>query len=132
MVKMHKDIRSIAELVEVFAVSVLNYSEFILKDSRKANRHYDDFIKAMKRIAAHGEEGLTALANLLDDERMVVRVTAACYLVHFRAHKAMSVLREAAMLENRAIAMLALATIKRWENGVYLDPATGKETKLPG
>lgn len=129
MVKMSKDTRTIAELVETFVVSVLRYSEFILKDSRIANRHYDDFIEALKQIAAHGEEGLTALARLLDDERIVVRVTAACYLVHFRTKRAMSVLHEAAKLENRAIAMLAFATIKRWEKGIYLDPATGNEAK---
>jgi len=131
MVKMHRDIRTVAEMVETFVVSVLKYSEFILGDSRIANRHYDDFVEALKRIAAHGEEGLTALACLLDDERIVVRVTAACYLVHFRTTRAMSVLQEASKLENRAIAMLAFATMKRWEKGIYLDPATGKESKLP-
>ena len=128
---MHKHTRKIAELVETFVVSVLKYSEFILKDSQIANRHYDYFIQALKRTAAYGEEGLIALANLLDDDRIVVRVTAACYLIHFRTEKALSVLEAAAKLENRAIAMLAFATIKRWEKGIYLDPATGKETKLP-
>lgn len=130
MVKMHKDSRKIPELVEAFVVSVIKYSEFILKNSQIANQHYDAFIQALNQIAAYGEEGLIVLANLLDDDRTVVQVTAACYLVHFQTEKAMSVLKEAAKLENRAIAMLAFATIKRWEKGIYLDPATGKETKL--
>jgi hypothetical protein len=130
-VNMHRDTRAISELLETFVLSVLKYSEFILKDSQMANRHYEDFIEALRQIAAHGEEGLAALAGLLDDERIVIRVTAACYLVHFQTPRAMSVLQEAAKLENRAIAMLAFATIKRWEKGIYLDPATGKEARLP-
>jgi hypothetical protein len=128
---MHRDTQTIAELLETFVLSVLKYSEFILKDSRVANRHHDHFIEALRQIAAHGEEGLTALAGLLDDDRIVIRVTAACYLVHFQTDKAMSVLKGAAKLKNRAIAMLAFATIKRWERGIYLDPATGKETNVP-
>src|SRR5262245_18716338 len=120
---MRKDTRNIAELVETFVDSVLKYSEFILADSQIANRHYDIFSRALKGIAAHGDKGLVALAKLLDDPRIVVRVTAACYLMHFRTEAAKNVLEEAAKLENRAITMLAIATLERWARGIYLDPA---------
>lgn len=130
VIYMQKNTQNVTKLVQGFVVSVLNYSEFILKDSQTANRHYDEFIDVLKQLALHGEEGLIALAKLLDDDRIVVRVTAACYLVHFRTEKALSVLGAAANLEDRAISMLAIVTIKRWEKCIYLDPATGNEVKL--
>ena len=128
---MQHDKQTIAELVEAFTVSVLKYSEYVLKDSNIANRHFDNYREALRRIAAHSDKGLVALAKLLDDDRIVVRVTVACNLIHFRTEKAMSILKDASKLEHRAIAMLAIVTLKRWERGTYFDPATGKATERP-
>jgi hypothetical protein len=128
---MRRNTRTLSQSVDAFVVSILQYGEFILKDSRITNRHYADFTRALKRIVAYGDDGLSALAKLLEDDRIVVRATVACYLIHVRTERAKNVLEETAKLEDRAIAMLAVATLERWEKGIYLDPATGKETVLP-
>jgi len=123
------EIKTIGGCVEEFSKSVIKYGECILKDASQANRHYDRFINALRDLATFGDKGLSALAELLDDDRLIVRVTAASYLVHFRTAKALEVLR-AATTEDRGIAMLAIVTLKRWEQGTYLHPATGHEVRI--
>ena len=126
---MKKRIQAIADCVNVFADSVIKYYEFILEDSNIADLHYAKYIKALKQLNEFGDDGLSALARLLDDDRIVVRVTAASYLIHYCTEKAKKVLNAAAG-EDRGIAMLAIVTLKRWETGSYLDPSSGKEVKV--
>ena|SRR6266436_596653 len=126
---MKKKKQTIGGWVEVFVDAVLQYGEFIFKDSRIANKHYARFIEALKQLNRFGDDGLSALACLLDDGRLAVRTTAACYLVKYRTDSALGVLREAAKAKDRAISMLAVATLRRWEMGYYLDPATGEEAR---
>ena len=73
-----------------------------------------------------GDAGLSGLAVLLDDENHVIRETTAAYLIHRYTDKAIKVLTAAAEAE-RPIGGLAIVTLKRWELGRYLDPATGHE-----
>jgi len=124
---MERKSHNITDWVKVFVDSVLMYGDYILKDSNAANRHYENYIKALNHLNEYGDAGLSALANLLNDDRMVVRVMAASYLIHYSTDKALNVLNEAAKARDRAISMLAIITIRRWDLGWYLDPATGKE-----
>jgi|SRR5271165_5542819 len=123
---MRKRIRSVAECVNVFTDSVLKHGELMCKDSTAANQHNGKYVKALKELYGFGDDGLFALAKLLDDDRVVVRVTTACYIIHYYTDKALTVLKAAAK-EDRGIAMLAIVALKRWELGTYFDPATGKE-----
>jgi hypothetical protein len=129
---MNKNILSIADWINVFVDSVLKYSDLIFKDSNAANHQYERFTEAVRQLGQFGDDGLSKLAGLLNDERIVIRVTAASYLIHFRTDEALRVLRAAAKQENRAVSMLAIVTLKRWETGSYLDPVTGKEVKRKG
>jgi len=119
----------IARCLAAFETAVLKHSEFMFKDSSIANQHFNAYTKALKELSKMGDDGLSALAKLLDNENVVVRVTAATYLIHYCTDKAISILR-AASKEERGIAMLAIVTLKRWELGGYLDPTTGKEVEF--
>jgi hypothetical protein len=68
--------QSVADLVKMFADSVLKHAEFMFKDSDVANRHYARFMRAIKGLHRLGKPGLSALCDLLSDDRLVVRVTA--------------------------------------------------------
>jgi hypothetical protein len=118
---------SVAELVPMFVDSVLKHAEFMFKDSDVANRHYARFMRAIKGLNQLGKSGLSALCDLLSDERLVVRVTAACYVIPHCTERAIKVLKAAAKETDGAISMLAIVTLERWKRGIYLDPATGKE-----
>jgi hypothetical protein len=120
---------SIADCVSSFRDSVLKHQEFSTKDSKVANRHYHTYIKALKKLNNMGDDGLSALAVLLDDANHVIRETTAAYLIHRYTDKAIKVLTAAAKAE-RPIGGLAIVTLKRWELGRYLDPATGKEVEF--
>ena len=111
-----------------FREAVIRYGEFVLTDASAANQYYDRFIGALRKLSGAGDEGMLALTSLLDDRDLGVRATAACYLMNYRTEAAQRVLREAAGMQDRAIGLLAVATLKRWEKGYYLDPNTGKET----
>jgi len=117
------------EYITVFSESVIKHGENMFNNPQQANHYYARFTDALHNLAALGNDGLSALATLLDDDRVVVRVTAASYLVHFKTDKALKVLNTAKN-EERAIAMLAIVTLKRWETGSYLDPKSGKEVKI--
>jgi hypothetical protein len=117
----------VAELVESFADAVMKHGEFMFKDSGIANRWYERSLLALKKLHQRGDAGLSALALLLDDERIVVRVTAACYLIRQQTEQAMRVLQDAARSADRGTSMLAIATLERWKRGAYLDMTTGKE-----
>ena len=121
--------KKISGYVSTFENAVLKHSEFMFKDSGLANRHFDAYTKALKQLAELGDDGLSALSRLLDSENTVIRVTTACYLIHYSTSKAIKILKAAAK-EERGIAMLAIVTLKKWELGRYLDPASGKEVEL--
>lgn len=124
---MGKTPQTITDLVKVFADSVIKHGELMLEDSVAANCYYRKFVRAMGRLSQFGDDGLLALAGLLDDGRAIVRVTAACYLLNFRTGHAVKVLKAASTTKDRGLSMLAIVSLKRWEDGIYLDPATGKE-----
>ena len=121
----------IADCVSTFEHAVLMHDEFSLKDSDVANKSYDSSIKALKQLNKFGDEGLSALATLLDHEKRVVRVTAASYLISHYTSRAIKVLTEAAEAEHPS-GGLAIVTLRRWQLGRYLDPASGKEIVLKG
>lgn len=121
----------IAESVSAFADSVLKHVEFSVNDPEVANRHFGVYMAALNRLAGFGEEGLSALAKLMDHENRIIRVTAACYLINRYTERAKMVLTEAAEAE-RPMGGLAIVTLRRWELGRYLDPTSGKESKLDG
>src|SRR6266581_443234 len=102
---------SIASCVDAFADSVVKYGEFIFNDPKVANRHYDRSVQALKQLSRFGDDGMAALAALLDDEVLEVRVTAACHVIHYRRDKALQVLKAAAKARGRAISMLAIAAL---------------------
>jgi hypothetical protein len=118
--------KAISDCVNQFSKAVLEYSTYIFSDSNLAGRYYNMYIEAMRKLSEFGDDGLSALATLMDNENLVVRITTASYLMHFDTAKALEVLKEAKYAE-RGIAMLAIVTLKRWETGTYLDPATGFE-----
>jgi hypothetical protein len=129
MTRGHKT--EIADCISAFETAVLKHSEFMFKDSDAANKQYDIFVEALRQLNKIGDDGLSALVKLLDNDNIVVRVTTACYLIHYRTDEALMILSEAAKLD-RGIAMLAQITLKRWQLGRYLDPASGKEVTLKG
>jgi hypothetical protein len=126
---MEKSSASTMDLVTAFADSVGKYSYYIFKDPKSANRHYRKFTKALRRLALLGDHGFVALGSLLNHENTAVRVTAASYLINYSTEDSIRVLTEAKKAKNRAVSMLAIVTLKRWEMGSYLDPATGREIK---
>lgn len=127
---MSKRSPTIAACVNTFVESVLKYGEFMLVNHKVANKHYGKYTRALKELSLLGDAGMSALAKLMDDERRIIRVMAACYAVHFRTEKALRVLNSATGVQHGVIGMLATVTLKRWELGRYMDPKTGKEALL--
>jgi len=126
---MKKNLKAASANLSDFRDAVIKYSQFMLSDPPTANQYYDRFIKALRQLSRAGDEGMSALATLLDDNDVAVRVMAATYLIRYRTKAAQEVLKVAAKMQDRAISMLAIVTLKRWEKGYYLDPETGNETK---
>jgi hypothetical protein len=120
----------IAENVRLFSGAAAKYGDNIYRDYDLATQHFNDYNKALAKLSTYGDEGLSALAKLLDDdnERLDVRVMAGMHLMLYATDKAIKVLNIAKNL-NRGISMLAIAALKKWEMGFYLDPATGTEVR---
>lgn len=93
-------------------------------DAKSGNRHHDRGSRIWAELRRHGDRGRGALATLLADERMDVRVMAAVYLLRYRNEEATRVLRAAAAGEGLA-AFGASEALQRWAEGDWdLDPVT--------
>ena len=115
--------RTTDDWVHTFEESVLKHAEFMSKDSRMANRHFDRSIEAWRALSQQGDDGLSAFSRLLGHESVVVRVTTATYLLPHRTEDALPVLTSA----KEAGDPLALVTLARWARGFYIDPVTNRE-----
>ena len=112
-----------SELVRQFAEEVAKQTDAIWKgDHRAGNKHAKRYIAIFGKLRVMGDPGREALAVLFRHERPDVRVAAAAYLLRFRTHEALSVLREAAK-GSSMVAFEAGEAVKRWEEGTWaLDP----------
>jgi hypothetical protein len=115
--------RTVADWTQIFEDAVLKHSDFMCKDSRVANRHFDRSIEAWRALSQQGDEGLSALSKLLRHGSTVVRVTTATYLLPHRTEDALHVLTAA----KDAGDPLALVTLARWARGFHIDPLTMRE-----
>jgi hypothetical protein len=117
--------RTLGEWTEIFVDAVLKHHEYMCKNSNEANLQYDRLKEAWSELAKHGDDGYSALAQLLSHKSAVVRSMAGTCLIPFRSKEVIPVLKAAASESDP----LALVTLKRWEKGFYVDPFTNKEIK---
>lgn len=111
------------ELVQEFAEHVAAQTDCIQRgDAKAGNRHAKRYTAALKRLRAQGDVGRDALATLLTHPRLDVRAMAAAFLLRYRTAEAKAVLEDAAKAGG-LVAMGAIMTLKRWEEGTWaLDP----------
>ena len=103
------------EWVLQFANAVIGQNTAIEQhDAETGNKFAIKYIEASDALINAGNEGIEALASLLNDDRVAVRAMAASYLLPFRANEALPVLREAANGEG-ITALGAFMTLQRWE-----------------
>lgn len=113
---------TVASLVERFATHVAAQDDAVwrLADARLGNKHHKQYLSAWRTlIAAYGDAGRDALASLLQDERKVVRTTAAVFLLRHRTADAIEVLEKEARTGDFASEL----ALKSWRQGTWtIDP----------
>jgi len=124
-----REIEKIKGLIKEFSEGVVKHREQMFSDHVVANRFYEKYLSALKDLTSYGAPGLSALAELLDNPRPIIRVAAATYLISVYPEKAKKVLQAEVNQDSRFSAE-ALVALKRWERGTYLDPGTGMEVRM--
>jgi hypothetical protein len=91
-------------------------------DPVKGNAFARRYAEAFKELRKHGVAGRDALVPLLRDSRVVVRTTAAAFLLRHCTAQAIAVLEEAARGTGMD-AFSAQQALERWSEGTWaLDP----------
>lgn len=106
-------------LVQEFVEGVLGQKQALAEqDADLGNLFANKYIRAWRQLRSYGDEGREALAVLLNDVRVDVRVMAAGFLLKYRTTEAMAILREAE--EGHGIASLdAQQVLRRWQEGTW-------------
>src|SRR4051812_17116298 len=83
-----REIEKIKGLIKEFSEGVVKHREQMFSDHVVANRFYEKYLSALKDLTSYGAPGLSALAELLDNPRPIIRVAAATYLISVYPEKA--------------------------------------------
>jgi hypothetical protein len=116
----------LTSLVKAFCAGVVKHRENMFTDHVVANRYFESYSEALKKLYSLGEPGISALEDLLQNPRPSVRVMVAIYLISMYPNRCISVL-QSEVNERSPLSAEALVTLERWKRGRYLDPLTGKE-----
>lgn len=113
-----------AALIEEFANCVAMQAQWMAQgDATRGNVFAKRYVDAFDQLRQLGDHGREALAVLLDDARIEVRVMAAAYLLRHSGNRARAVL-EAASRTSGLVGFGAQQALARWEDGTWaLDPA---------
>lgn len=108
--------------IEQFITSLLAQDEAIKQhDPVSGNRSALKYIDAAKTLIRQGEDGINALAHLLNDPRESVRSMAAAFLIPFRTDESEAILRTLSE-GSGLIAFESKMALERWEReGLGID-----------
>jgi hypothetical protein len=115
-------------LIRAYCEGVVKHRENMYSDHVVANRYFDKYTAALRKLMSLGERGLSALGELLHNPRPIVRVVTAMYLINFFPEKAIAVL-QAELAERGWLSPEALVTLEKWKRGIYNDPLTGEDRR---
>ena len=111
-------------LVTQFAKNVMAQNDAIMNGlgHRIGNIHAKRYIRCFDALCALGDHGKEKLSTLFVHEDPGVRSMAATFLLKYKTHEALHVLRELSKGEG-LVAFGSQEAIKRWEEGTWdLEP----------
>lgn len=108
--------KSLEELVDIFALSVMAQRGLMFSNAKKGNVYANAYIEAWNELRQRGDVGRESLKKLLSHEQDCVRSMAAAFLLKYANKEATKVLKEIAKGDDFD-AFASQQALDRWREG---------------